>query len=214
LLTDKHKDRRLAFVRAYLRQNWRQVLFSDEKTFELFAHPHNQYIWTATAAEVRPQPTVKHPPKLHVWGGISYLGKTELFVFTGNMDGPFYKRILTERMLPDARRIFGDRPWVFQQDGDPKHTSGLVQQWLARHVRFIPKKHWPANSPDLNPIENLWAYLQQRVYAREPRTLDGLQRIIEEEWDQIPIERIRRLVDSMPRRLAAVQFNQGGPTSY
>jgi hypothetical protein len=213
-LNAAHKNRRLRFAAKFRRQNWRDVLFSDEKTFELFAHPKNQYIWTSSAAEVPPNPTVKHPPKLHVWGGISYYGKTELFIFTGNMDREFYKGILEERLLRDARRIFGRRPWLFQQDGDPKHTSDLVQNWLQQHVRFIPKGDWPANSPDLNPIENLWAYLQQRVYAREPRTLAQLQRFIEEEWDAVPIEMLHRLVDSMNRRLAAVVYKGGGNTSF
>ena len=145
---------------------------------------------------------------------MSYYGKTELYFFTGNMDALFYKGILKERLLPDARRIFGNRPWIFQQDGDPKHNSGLVQGWLRKHVRFIAKGDWPANSPDLNPMENLWAYLQQRVYAREPRTLAGLQRIIRQEWDAIPIEQLHRLANSMPRRLVAVQYRQGGSTSY
>ena len=82
-LTDANRTRRLAFARKFRRQNWRQVLFSDEKTFELFATAHNQYLWTATPDDVPGQPTVKHPPKLHVWGGISFYGKTELYVFTG-----------------------------------------------------------------------------------------------------------------------------------
>lgn len=213
-LNATHKARRLRFAAKFRRQNWRQVLFSDEKTFELFAHPHNQYIWTKSAAEVPANPTVKHPPKLHVWAGMAYHGKTELYFFTGCMDAAFYKGILEERLLPDAQRMFGARPWLFQQDGDPKHTSDLVQAWLRQNVRFIAKGDWPANSPDLNPIENLWAYLQQRVYARDPRTLAGLQRIIRQEWDAIPIELLHRLVDSMPRRLAAVQYRQGGYTSY
>jgi hypothetical protein len=213
-LTDVHKLRRLAFVRKYRRINWHQVLFTDEKTFQLFAHPKNQFIWAPAADDVPAQPAVKHAPKLHVWAGMSYYGKTELFIFTGNMDAEFYEGILKERLLPDATHMFGGRPWLFQQDGDPKHNSTRVQAWLRQHVRFIAKGSWPANSPDLNPIENLWAYLQQRVYAREPRTLAALQRIIEEEWAAIPIENLQRLVNSMPRRLAAVRYNHGGATSY
>lgn len=213
-LTDAHKARRLRFAAKYRRQNWRDVLFSDEKTFELFAHPHNQFVWSESAEKVPANPTVKHPPKLHVWGGIGYNGKTQLYIFTGNMDSAFYEGILKERLVADGRRIFGHRPWIFQQDGDPKHTSDRVQAWLRQHVRFIPKADWPANSPDLNPIENLWAYLQNRVYAREPRTLGGLQRIIEEEWAAIPAEYLHKLIDSMPRRLVAVQYKQGGQTSY
>ena len=77
--------------------------------------------------------------------------------------------------------MFGHRSWIFQQDGDPKHNSERVQAWLRQHVRFIAKGDWPANSPDLNPIEHLWAFVQRRVCAREPRTLAQLQRFIEEE---------------------------------
>jgi hypothetical protein len=209
-----HKARRVQFVHKFRRFNWRRVLFSDEKTFQLFAHPADQYIWTESAADVPEQPTVKHPPKLHVWAGISYYGKTELYVFTGNMDTEFYEGILKERLLVDAARIFGGRPWTFQQDGDPKHTSNRVQRWLKKNVTFIGKKDWPANSPDLNVIENLWAHLQRQVYARDPRTLAQLQRYIEEEWEAIPLERLQRLVDSIPRRFAAVLHRGGGSTSY
>ena len=141
----------------------RYHLFSDEKTFQLFGHPHNRYIWAPEASDVPAQASVKHPPKLHVWAGMSYNGKTELYMFKGNMDAEFYEGILKERLLPDAARMFGGRPWVFQQDGDPKHNSARVQAWLRDNVRFLAKGDWPANSPDLNPMENLWAYLQQRV---------------------------------------------------
>lgn len=189
--------------------------YLDEKTFVLFGLPKNEFIWDAPEVEVPGRPTVKHAEKLHVWGGISWYGKTELYCFTGNMDGEFYEGILCERLPADIPRIFGDRDWVFQQDGDPKHTSKRVQAWLrANTPKFIPKKDWPANSPDLNPIENLWSDLQDRVYAREPRTLSGLQRIVEEEWEAYPIEKVRKLTDSLPRRLAAVQHNGGGSTRY
>lgn len=214
LLTTQQRIRRLAFAEKYTAQNWRRVLFSDEKTFELFMHPKNQYVWTDAAANVPVQPTVKHPPKLHVWAGFGYNGKTELYCFTGTMDKEFYLGILQERLVVDSQRIFGRRRWLFQQDGDPKHTAHVVQRWLNRNVSFIPKEDWPSQSPDLNPMEHLWAYLQDKVYAREPRTMDGLQRIIEEEWNRIPTENLHRLADSMSRRLEAVRMNQGGPTTY
>lgn len=90
------------------------MLFSEKKTFELFATAHNQYIWAVTPDDVPVQPTVKHPPKLHVWGGISYHCKMKLYVFTGNMTAEFCKDILKERLLHDGTGMFGGRRCVFQ----------------------------------------------------------------------------------------------------
>jgi hypothetical protein len=80
--------------------------------------------------------------------------------------------------------------------------------------RYIKKSDWPANSPDQNVIENLWGIVQDRVYAREPRTVAALKRIIREEWNAISLNTLQSLVDSMPRRLAALIANEGGSTKY
>jgi transposase len=216
LLTDDQKARRLQFARKFRHQRWRCVLFSDEKTFELFGHPKNDFVWHTSAAAVPSSPKVKHPPKLHVWAGMSYYGKTELVIFDGIMTSDFYvDEILKERLPIDGPRIFGDRTWTFQQDGDPKHTSHKAQNWLEQNVpRFIKKHEWPANSPDQNPMENLWGIVQDRVYAREPRTVVALERIIREEWANISVETLQSLVDSMPRRLDALVDAEGGSTKY
>jgi hypothetical protein len=208
------RDRRLAFVQRYRHANHRNWLFTDEKTFHLFGQPKNEFIWERLRTNVGSRPTVKHSPKLHVWGGVSYYGRTQLYIFEENLTADLYIQILETRLPEDIPHIF-TRQWTFQQDGDPKHTSNRVQKWLSEHVpRFIHKNEWPANSPDLNVIENLWSILQDRVYAREPRTLAQLRQIIEEEWNNIDPGTLRNLVNSVPRRFDAVQLNHGGSTGY
>jgi hypothetical protein len=130
------------------------------------------------------------------------------------MDTPFYLGILQVRLLADAAAMFGNEPWAFLQDSDPKHTSNRVREWLDENVEYIAKTDWPANSPDINCLENLWAVLKKRVNEHNPRDLDQLQRAVETEWDAVTPGLLQNLVDSMGRRLAAVRENQGGPTAY
>ena len=80
----------------------------------------------------------------------------------------------------------------------------------------IERMVWPAKSPDLNPLEHLWAHLKYRVDRRikPTTTLLGLERILRREWQAIDQGRIRRLVNSMRRRCLAVIAAGGGHTRY
>ena len=99
-----------------------------------------------------------------------------------------------------------------QQDNAPAHKSRKTQLWFVNAgFDVLP---WPAQSPDLNPIENLWGYLKQKVDAREVHGLDGLWKAVQEEWAAIPGEFLEKLADSMPQRIQAVIKSKGGATRY
>ena len=103
---------------------------------------------------------------------------------------------------------------IFQQDNDPKHTSKKAKKCLG-DLGMTPMI-WPAQSPDLNPIEHLWNYLKARLaeYEEPAHSVAELWEQVQEEWDKIPVEVCQNLIESMPRRLAAVVKAKGGYTKY
>ncbi len=96
------------------------------------------------------------------------------------------------RALKPARALKMGCGWVFQRDNDPKHTAKATKEWLKK--KLIKVQDWHSQSPDLNPIENLWRELKVRVAKRQPWNLNYLERICKEEWDKIPPEMWENLV--------------------
>ena len=148
--------------------------------------------WYKNARPIRPMP--KDRSKIFARGGFCIKGTTSLFCFRGIMDGKFYTEIL-EKQLPEVCSMFQGR-WRLQQDNDPKHTSRIAREFLGNNVPEV--MDWPSNSPDLNPIENLWAIVKRNVEMRRPKNLTELESFFGEEWDKIPNSLLISLVDSMP----------------
>ena len=134
-------------------------------------------------------------------------GIGELYFIEGNMNSNMYCEILQRSMIPSLQKL--GRKIVFQHDNDSKHTS-ITTVALPKRVRVKLAKH----VPDLNQIEHLWGILKRKVEVRKVSNICQLRDIVMEESKSIPVATCEALVNSMPRRVKAVQDNDGGHTKY
>ena len=209
---------RLSFAEGYSRwseDGWSRVMFSDETHFPL-GHQGREYVQRPPGAGLDPKYTRKENERLEgkvsLWGCICAegLGHAELYVDT--LDARRYQTILGLNLVSSAHQFWPKGQWWFQQDNWTVHTAGTSRDWFHNHgVDLI---EWPAWSPDLNPIEELWNDLKRRVYGRHPRTMEQLEQFITEEWAATDLNFITRICRNMPHRLQQVISNEGHKIPY
>lgn len=193
-----------------------QVCFSDESTFQILSDK-TQYVKRRPGEKYHPDcliSTVKHPTSVMVWSVISGKGMGRLYVVEGTMRQDQYKKVLEERLLPQLQEWFQDGPRIFMQDGAPCHTAKSVKKFLDDSK--IPVLRWPGNSPDMNPIENVWECLKREL-AKETITTKVrlIERIIYHWHHNEKLKDVAfRCIESMPRRIAALLKAKGGTTKY
>jgi transposase len=195
-------------------EQWRSVIWSDESPFVLRFNKKVR-VWRRYNERYNPEctvATVKHDKKIMIWGCFAAVGAGNLHRVEGIMEQVQYREILQEQLLPSADYLFPDGGWIFQQDNDPKHTARLTKRWFMD--TGVPILEWPSQSPDLNPIENLWSILDANLKNRTPQNEQELFEVLEEGWKELPIDLLERLSDSMPRRIEAVIKAKGFATKY
>lgn len=163
-------------------------------------------------------PTVKfRKMSIMIWGCISSKGVGDLALIETTMDAQQYLNILKTHLVNSARKfgfIRDNKPkYKFYQDNDPKHKEHNVRMWLLFNCGKVIDT--PAQSPDLNPIENLWVLLKKNVAKRQPKYRTALKTAILEEWQRIPTNYdMPKLIHSMKKRLQCVVDAKGGHTKY
>lgn len=211
LLSERHVSKRLLWARKNLERDWNNIIFSDEASF--YGFMYKRKAWTVKG-EKMVQRTVKHPVKVHVWGCVSLYGFGKLHLFTTNLNSNGMLQIYKKCLLPSAEQWFGSDKslWVLQEDNDPKHRSRRCVSWKEENDVHV--LDWPSQSPDANPIENVWAFIKQKLQGRPVLTLKSLSREIRKVWRSLPVEYAQKLIQSMPTRCEAIMNNNGDWTPY
>lgn len=240
-LTEATKQKRLAFALANMERDWGKVLNTDRKKFHFRypgskVHPSEWQLGLASSSSGGVnQPN--HPQCVNLYCGMSKYGVTAVHIVAGsskhktshtNKQGKPAKNITTgegrevlqNTLLPGGKLMFsqqGISTWTLQQDNDPTHSCAAAEieqynQANASSVQLL--KPWPPNSPDLNPIENLWAWVQQQVDKKGCSSFEEFKAAVIDTIAAVPKQHLVNLCDSMKKRLQAVVAAEGDLTKY
>lgn len=196
--------------------DWKRVVFSDEATFKIL-DDRIQYVRRRSHEENLPSclvTRVKHPTQVMVWSCMSTFGVGRLHIHEGIMNQRSYQSVLEKRLMPQLNEWFPDGNCIYMHDGAPCHTAKAVSTYLKQNrVKVLD---WAGNSPDLNPIENLWKVVKDRVSRHRPTTKTALIEALINVWHRDPeISTLcTKLIDGMTGRVEQLLKCHGKQTKY
>ncbi len=199
-LNNRQRQKRLAWAKDkkdWTAAEWSKVMFSDESKFCISFGNQGPRVWRKRGEAQNPRclrSSVKFPQSVMVWGAMPSAGVGPLCFLRSKVNTAIYQEILEHFMLPAADQLYGDADFIFQQDLAPAHSAKATSTWFKDHG--IPVLNWPANSPDLNPIENLWGIVKRKMRYTRPNNAEELKATIRATWALITPEQCHRLIDS------------------
>ncbi len=219
LLTKQYRLQRLRWARQHRNwgvDDWKAVIFSDESRVCVGSGDGaGRFVWRRSTEKFSEECLLrkqKFAASIMVWGCMSSRGTGKMCIVNGTVNSTVYQDILETFLIPSIEDMFGDADITFQDDNASCHRSKAVKLFL--HNKDINSMSWPANSPDLNPIENLWWQLKRLVDNKSPTSKELLKTALKLSWAEISNDYCNTLVQSMPARIKAVIKTKRVPTKY
>lgn len=194
------------------------VLWSDEKVFTIEvarnAQNNRQLLSPSLKNTGKRKIATKglFPKSLMVWGGVSATGKTSLVFIDKNVkiNANVHQEEILEKAVVSWKRNHPNV--IFQQDWAPAHGAKTTIRFLETKIgSFMTKDLWPANSPDLNPLDfSVWGFMEEQLRSRKVHNLNNLRKELIKIWDDLDINYLRRTIDSVKKRIEACIEADGG----
>lgn len=227
-LTSRQAEIRLAWCNDHINwsiNDWQKIIFSDEASVEIGGRSRTTIVWRMKGDRYKPQftvPTFRSGRKsIMVWACFAGGEKGPLVFMkerngAGAINARRYVEVLKEHLIPFRRELiarFGDEI-IYQDDNAPIHMAQYTREWMRSEN--INRLQWPSQSPDLNPIENIWKILKDNVQQRRPppRTYEALKAALQEEWERLDVSIFMNVINSMQNRMIQVIDNNGYSCSY
>jgi transposase len=222
MLSEKQRKARLEWARAHAKwtsDDWKHVIWSDEAPFMIVNSDGKEYVWEKPSQVIREssvKPTKKFGGgKVMMWGCITWEGVGFSCKIDETLDAELYAEILRGELMRTIDFYdFDLSEVIFQADNDPKHTSHLAQDALEE--LNIQVMSWPAQSPDLNPIEHFWEFVDRKLKGFEEMVAskEELWERIESIVQEINKDLCQKLIATMPERVIDVIRAKGGYTRW
>ena len=216
-LTQDHINKRLSFARTYGKWNksqWHTTLFCDECHVWL-DNPSQIWVQRPEDAAYMDEYMIHRPPnriRVSIWAGFSASGVTCIHVIKGNLTAEKLVEILDDEVPQYCQENNEGEMMNLLQDNSPIHTAKVVRDWLATNE--VGQFDFPPYSPDLNPMENIWAWLKRELDHDLYENAQELEAAILNHWSNIDPRMLVKLAESMPARLEAVKVQRGFKTKY
>lgn len=206
-LTGAHIEARLEWAIEHSEFDFGNVIFSDETSIWLRFYDKR---WVNCNKDINDYDHIpRHTMKLNVWGYISLNHGSKIYIFTEKLNAALYEQILRKyiKKLTDKNKDI-----IYQDDNDPKHRSKRIKAFKEKYN--ISSLEWPSNSPDLNPIENIWALLKKNIKKYAINDINDFKAAVTKSWNEISQETINNTILSIDNRVQEVIKREGDSINY